>query len=181
VTRSALVAAVLLALAGCSHVLTRAGPVTRPGGSEGSTVYVVGDLAFEAPAAWTAEGDDRRLRLLSPGDEATVEVTAAKVEGSDASCLADAEARLARGEGTLTGVRRHPTTFAGAKGVTQEADQGAWHGWAWAACAGGLQYRVWFAARSPGPKELLEARRRLVDGARFGAAAPAGAAAGGGR
>jgi len=179
VTRRSLAAAGLLALSGCSHVLTRAGPVTRPGGAEGSTVYVVGDLAFEAPAAWRAEGDDRRLRLLAPGDEATVEAAAAKVDGTEASCLAEAEARLARGEGTLTGVRRHATTFAGAKGVTQEADQGAWHGWAWAACAGGLQYRVWFAARSPIPKELLEARRRLVDSARIGAAAPGGT--GGGR
>jgi hypothetical protein len=181
VTRRALAAAGLLALAGCSHVLTRAGPISRPGGTEGSTAYVVGDLAFEVPAAWRAEGDDRRLRLLAPGEEATVEAAAARAEGSDASCLADAEARLVRGEGALTGVRRHPTTFAGVKAVAQEADQGVWHGWAWAACAGGLQYRVWFAGRSPVPKETLEVRRRLVESARLGAAAPAGTAAGGGR
>jgi hypothetical protein len=181
VTRRSLAAAGLLALAGCSHVLTRAGPVTRPGGGEGTTIYVVGDLAFEAPAAWRAEGDDRRLRLVAPGDEATVEAAAAKADGGDAACLADAEARLARGEGSLTGVRRHPTTFAGAKAVTQEADQGPWHGWAWAACAAGLQYRLWFAGRSPLSKELLEARRRLVESARLGPAAPSGAAPGGGR
>jgi len=172
--RRAIVAAALAALAGCSHVLTRAGPVTRPGAPEGSTTYVVGDLSLEAPSGWSADGDDRHLRLAAPGDEATLEATASRTEGGDAACLADAEARLARGEKGLTGVRRHATTFAGAKGITQEADQGAWHGWAWSTCAGGLQYRVWFAARAPVSKDMLAVRTRLVESARLGSAAPGG-------
>ena len=34
--------------------------------------------------------------------------------------------------------------------IAQEADQGGWHGWAWATCDGGEQYRVFLAGRSPG-------------------------------
>jgi len=176
VRRLLLAVATLLSLVACSHVQTLAGPVTRPAGDEGMVVYVLGDLSFEAPQGWRAEGDDRHVRLVAPGDEATLEAVAAQSAGAEAECLADAEARLTRGAGGLSNVRRHATTFAGQKGVTQEADQGAWHGWAWAACAGGLQYRVWFAGRAPLSRELLEVERRLVASARLGAAPPRPAA-----
>ncbi len=165
-------AAALLTLAACSHVLTRAGPVTRPGGDAGTVVYVVGALSFPAPADWRADGDDLRLRLDGP--EATLEATASPRQGASPDCLADAEAALSRGAAGLTGVRRHATTFAGQRAVTQEADQADWHGWAWATCAGGVQYRIWLAARSPVAPATLEAQRILVEGARLGAGAAGG-------
>jgi hypothetical protein len=179
--RRLLAAGWLSALVGCSHVLTAAGPVTRPAGDEGALVYVVGDLSFQAPAAWKAEGDDRHVRLVAPGDEATVEAFASTWAGTEAECLADVEARLDRGSGTLTNVRRHPTTFAGRQGVTQEADQGPWHGWAWGACSGALQYRVWFAGRAPVSRDLLEVERVLVASARIAVPGPVGPAPGAGK
>jgi len=157
------IAAALAVLSGCSRV------TTRPSATEGESVYAVGALSFEAPSAWRASGDERHVRLVAPGDDATVEASAQRDAGPDASCLAAAEAALARGAAGLSAVQRHPSTLAGRKAVAQEADQGAWHGWAWATCAGGVQYRLWFAGRSPLSREMLEVQRRLLASAELGA------------
>ena len=46
--------AALLALAACAALEPEGRPVTRPSGDEGMLVYLVGRLAFTAPADWTA-------------------------------------------------------------------------------------------------------------------------------
>jgi hypothetical protein len=156
-------------VSGCSTVTESAGrPVARAGIDEGMTFYLVGQLFLEAPTAWTASGDARRLRIDSPRGDARIEVVAAsRPAASESECLADAEAMLARGTAGLSGVRRHPTTFAGRPAVTQEADQGAWHGWAYGVCDGPRQYRIWFSGLSPMGKDLIEAHALLVSRARF--------------
>ncbi len=172
--RPAWAALAALGLSACST----ARPVARPAADPGRTVYSVGALSFEAPAGWSAEGDSRKVKLEAPDGRATLEARAAAVAGPDAACLADAERALARGADALSGVRRHGSTFAGRKAVAQEADATGWHGWAWATCAGGEQYRVWLAARTPVDRERLEVQRLVVATARL---APAGDAPGKGR
>lgn len=168
VRRTATTAA-LLALAACQTTLEQAGrPVTRPSGDEGMLVYLVGRLAFSAPSAWTASGDSARVRLVAPGGNAYLEASAVqRAFAGEKECLADAESVLARAEAGFSNVRRHPTTFAGRHAVTQEADQGPWHGWAWALCDGSRQYRVWFTGLSPVGREAIEAQRVLAASARL--------------
>jgi len=146
--RAAYPLAALAALAGCARV------ATRPAATEGASVYTVGALSFEAPTAWQATGDERHVKIVAPGDDATIE--------------ARAEAALDRGAAGLSAVQRHPSTLAGRKAVEQEADRGGWHGWAWATCDGGVQYRLWFAGRSPLSREMLDAQKRLVGSAQIG-------------
>ena len=147
-------------------------PDGQPGGREGWTAYLVGgELRVEAPSAWSASGDPGRIRLDAAG-EARLE--AWRVEGrfdDGKGCLAAAEATLERGEGQFAHVRRHPTTLAGRPAVVQEADVGGWHGWAYAVCAGGSQYRLVFTGRSPIGAPLLEAWREVVKGVRLGGGA----------
>jgi hypothetical protein len=159
----------LLALAACVVTQEQAGrPVTRPSGDEGMLVYLVGRLAFSAPSAWTASGDSTRVRLVAPGGSAYLEASAVQRAFADEKeCLADAESVLARAEAGFSNVRRHPTTFAGRRAVTQEADQGPWHGWAWAFCDGTRQYRVWFTGLSPLGREAVEAQGVLAASARL--------------
>lgn len=161
--------AVLAALAACTFMAEQAGrPVTRPAGDEGMLVYVVGRLAFSAPATWSASGDPTRVRIDAPQGNARVEASAVQRTFADEKeCLADAEAVLARSQAGFSNVRRHLTTFAGRRAVTQEADQGPWHGWAWAFCDGPRQYRVWFAGLSPVTPETVEAERVLAASARL--------------
>ncbi|HEU4383607.1 MAG TPA: hypothetical protein VFR85_08895 [Anaeromyxobacteraceae bacterium] len=161
--------AALLAMAACETTLEQAGrPVTRPSGDEGMVVYLVGRLAFTAPAAWPAAGDPTRVRLDAPRGDARLEASAVQRSfENEKECLADAEAVLARAEAGFANVRRHPTTFAGRRAVTQEADQGPWHGWAWAFCDGPRQYRVWFAGLSPVSREAVDAQRILAASARL--------------
>jgi len=156
------------ALAGCG--LTRGGALQgKPGGDEGMLRYTVGRLAFEAPAGWVARGDDRRIVLSHPDSVARLEAQAVeKLFRSEAACLAGAEESLARGSQGLTGVRRHPSAFAGRKAVVQEADQGAWHGWAWAVCDGASQYRVFFTGLSPQKQDVVDAWRFLTASAALG-------------
>jgi hypothetical protein len=130
----------------------------------------VAALSFEAPADWRAEGGPRNVKLTSPGGEVVVEAKATAVPGTPAACLAGAGESLEKGSGGLTGVRRHPSTFAGKKAITQEADQGDWHGWAWATCDRGEQYRVFLAGRTPVSRETIDVQRRLVATAKLGAA-----------
>jgi len=171
-TRTARRAALLLALAplaACETTLAPAGrPVSRPAGDEGMVVYLVGRLAFSAPAAWGASGDAVRVRLDAPRGDARLEASAVQRTFTDEKeCLAEAEAVLARAEAGFANVRRHPTTFAGRRAVIQEADQGPWHGWAWAFCDGPKQYRVWFTGLSPVGREAMEVQRVMAASARL--------------
>lgn len=161
--------ALLVALGGCGLVQERAqeqGPQSRPAGDEGMLMFTVGRLSFEAPAAWAARGDPRRVLLVSPQNDARIDAQIVdRTFKTDAECLAQAEDSLARGSGKLTNVRRHPTTLAGRKAVVQEADQEGWHGWAWAMCDGGEQYRIFFTGRSPLAEDSLRASRLLSSSA----------------
>lgn len=162
-------AALALALAGCNIIHERAqesGPQSRPSGDEGMLLFTVGRLSFEAPADWQARGDPRRVLLVSPRNDGRIDAQLVdRTFKTDAECLAHAEGALARGSATLTNVRRHPTTLAGRKAVVQEADQDGWHGWAWAMCDGGEQYRIFFTGRSPLGEESLRASRLLSSSA----------------
>jgi hypothetical protein len=153
----------------CGLVHERAqeqGPISRPAGDEGMLMFTVGRLSFEAPADWPARGDPRRVLLLSPENDGRIDAQVTdRLFKDDAECLAQAEDQLARGSGRLTNVRRHATSFAGRKALVQEADQDGWHGWAWAMCDGGEQYRVFFTGRSPLSEELLRASRLLPSSA----------------
>jgi hypothetical protein len=154
----------MLLAASCARV----GPVSRPTGDGSSRTYEVSALRFDAPAAWTAEGTPRAVKLTAPGGDAHLEVKATPSQAPAAECLASAGEALERGSTSLTGVRRHPTTFAGRKALAQEADQGAWHGWAWATCDRGEQYRVFLVARTPVSRETIEVQRQVVATARLG-------------
>jgi hypothetical protein len=156
---------VLLAgLASCARV----GPMSRPSPDGTSRIYSVAARTFEVPSTWRAEGDARSVKLTAPGGDAVVEARASAVPGASAGCLAKAGQALERGAGGLTSVRRHASTFAGRKAVAQEADRDGWHGWAWATCDGGEQYRVFLAGRTPVSGETVEVQRRLLASARIG-------------
>jgi hypothetical protein len=159
----AVVAAALL-LVSCARV----GPVSRPTPDGSARIYSVASLELEVPSGWRAEGDSRKVKAASPGGEAILEATATSVAGPAVRCLEGAEEALVRGASSLTGVRRHATTFAGRKAVAQEADQGGWHGWAWATCDRGEQYRVFLSGRAPISRETIEVQRRLAATARMG-------------
>lgn len=165
----AALATAFLALGACATTLEPAGkPVSRPSGDEGMVVYLVGRLAFTAPAGWAAAGDSSRVRLDAPRGDARLEASLVQRGFADEKeCLADAEAVLSRADASFTNVRRHPTTFAGRRGVAQEADQGPWHGWAWAFCDGPRQYRVWFTGLSPVGRDAMEAQRIMAASARL--------------
>lgn len=164
-TRRIAAGAVLAILAAsCARV----GPVSRPTPDGQARVYSVAGLSFEIPASWRADGDPRAVKLAAPGGEALVEVKATAAPGSAGECLAGAEEALARGAAALSGVRRHASTFAGKRAIAQEADQGGWHGWAWATCDRGEQYRVFLSGRAPVSRETIEVQRRLVATARLG-------------
>lgn len=156
------------ALAILAAACARVGPVSRPTPDGTARIYTVGGLSFEIPASWSSDGDPRRVKAASPGGDARVEVKATSTPGSAAECLAGAEEALERGAASLSGVRRHPTTFAGRKAIAQEADQGGWHGWAWATCDRGEQYRVFLSGRAPVSRDTIEVQRRLVATARLG-------------
>jgi hypothetical protein len=126
----------------------------------------VGRLAFELPAGWAVRGDERRLEAVHPGERGRVEARLASPPFRDEEeCLARAEAALA--PGAAGAARRHPPTFAGRKGFAAEGDQGPWHGWAWAVCDGGSQYRVSFFALSPPAEDVMAAWTGLTRSARI--------------
>jgi hypothetical protein len=163
VRRAAVAAGALLA-ASCARV----GPVSRPTGDGASRTYEVAALRFDAPATWSAEGNARAVKLTAPGGDALLEVKATASRAPAAECLAGAGEALEKGATSLSGVRRHPTTFAGKKALAQEADQGGWHGWAWATCDGGEQYRVFLAGKSPVSRQTIDVQRQVVATARLG-------------
>ena len=168
--RRALLLAAVAALSGCAGLRQALEPAPQgaPSGRPGWLVYTVGALRFEAPEAWRASGSARHLQLEAPDGGARLEVSIPDQPYPSAkACLADAEVVLRRGQG-MERVRRHPTTFGGAQGQLLEGDSGGWHVWAWAACDGGSQYRVFLTARTPAPPEVLEAYRALTASARIG-------------
>jgi len=167
----ALAAAVLAALtaSGCASVrrALEGPPSPEPTAREGWVAYRVADLRVEAPAAWRASGDSRALTLDEPGEKGRLVVSVAETPFEDVkACLAAAEASLEKGAAGLERVRRFPSKLAGRPAVAQEADQGAWHGWAWAVCDGGIQYRIFFTAVSTAPAEVMEVHKALL-GARL--------------
>jgi hypothetical protein len=170
-TRSAPLALVLaLTLSGCAALrgVVSPPPPGSPSAKPGWLVYQVEELRLEAPEAWRASGDAKHLRLDAPDGGARLEVsTPGDALADEKACLASAEQAMDRAS-SLERVRRHPTTFAGARGFAVEGDTGGWHVWAWAACDGGRQYQVFFTARTPAPPTVLEVQRALATGARLG-------------
>jgi hypothetical protein len=166
-----LAAAVLLCACGTLRDAFAPAPVGKPAGREGWLVYELRALRFEAPAGWAARGGERRMSLEAPGGSARLEVSFPESDFADEkACLAAAEEKLraqAR-DGGLERARRYATRFAGRPAQTLEGDQGGWHVWAYAACDGGVQYRVFFTAATPSTPEVLEAWRALVASARVG-------------
>ncbi|BDG06333.1 hypothetical protein [Anaeromyxobacter oryzae] len=170
--RTALLAAALAVavLSGCAGIREALSPPPqgKPSGREGWLVYGVGALRFEAPAAWQPTGSARHLKLENPGATARLEVSTPETTYADQkACLAAAEEVLAKAS-SLERVRRHETTFGGARALTLEGDSGGWHVWAWAACDGGTQYQVFFTAQTPAPAPVIEAYRTLTSTARIG-------------
>jgi hypothetical protein len=155
---------------GCAAIQRRtAAPRGTPSGRAGWLVYSLEDLRVEAPAAWTAEGDGRRVALAAPGGRARLEITVpATAFPDERACLADAAQRMGGGAESLERVRRHPTKLAGRPGESLEADRGGWHVWAVAACDGGVQYRIFFTAENPAPADVVDVWRTLVQSARIG-------------
>jgi len=172
VTRRILSKGLLALLAACAACAGAGGGGAirgTPGTREGWLVYDVQGLRLEAPAAWTASGDPRRLSLLAPDGRARLEVSVPDAAYRDErACLAAAEERLADRAGGLERSRRHPSRLAGRPAQALEADQGGWHVWALAACDGGRQYRVFFTAATPATAEALEVWRNLLQSARMG-------------
>ena len=170
--RRAVGLATVLALAtGCASLRAALAPapVGKPSGREGWLVYGRGGLRFEAPAAWHASGGERRMTLEAPDGRARLEVSyPEKPLADERACLADADEKLRDNAAKLERARRHATKFAGVPAQTLEADQGGWHVWAYAACDGGVQYRIFFTAATPAAAEPLEAQRTLVASARIG-------------
>jgi hypothetical protein len=163
-------AAAVAAASGCAAIRGALGtaPQGTPSARDGWLVYRVEELRIEAPAAWAASGDARHLKLEAPDGLARLEVTSpGEPLADEKACLAEAEKAMDRA-GSLERVRRHPTTFAGARGLAVEGDTGGWHVWAWAACDGGRQYQVFFTARTPASAAVLEVQRALASGARIG-------------
>jgi len=169
--RLGLLAALLLAsCAGPSGL--RGAPGSRPAGRDGWRIYQVGALSFEAPSGWEAGGDAHRLALVPPDGTARLEAWESGSRGADAAaCLADGEAALKSRDAGLARVQRHPSTLGGRKAITQEADQGSTHGWAWVTCVGPVQHWLTFTGRSPVSQRLLEAWREVVQTARLGGGA----------
>ncbi len=167
--RAAALAAAALLAGGCSQVVRvkATGPVGQ-GGEGAAARYLVDKLSFEVPASWTPSGDARRFSAVQPDGLGRVDVQRAERPfASEADCLAQAEAALERGTAQATNVRRHPTTFAGRKGIATEGDQGGWHGWAWGVCDGPVQYRVSFWGATPLREDVLAAWTGLSASARF--------------
>ncbi len=165
----ALAAAALLG-AGCGTIRETLAPApqARPAERPGWLVYPVGALALEAPGDWTASGGPDRLVLEPPNGAARLEAWRVPTPfESVRACRDAAEESLRRGAGGLDRVRRHPTTAAGVAAVTQEADQGGWHGWAYALCDGRSQYRLFFTGRSPIPPALLETWQAVLQALRL--------------
>ena len=155
-------------LAGCA-----AGPSWRPSSDASMRVYTLGKLSFEAPADWTMRGTQSNVKLVSPDELARLEVRMLEVGASEPECMASAEHSLERGSPGLQKIRRSETTVAGRRALAQEADAPVagsatpWHGWAYAICDGGTQYRIFFTGLSPIAPDTLGVHRRVVSTAKL--------------
>jgi hypothetical protein len=160
-----------LAVAGCATIrdALAPAPVGAPSSRQGWLVYPLRDLRVEAPAAWAASGGERRFALAAPDGKARLEVSHPEAEFADEkACLAAAEEKLRGQQGALERGRLHPTRLAGRSAYALEGDQGGWHVWAWAACDGGVQYRIFLTAATPASPEAIEVSRAIVASARLG-------------
>lgn len=165
--RRAISFAALAALSACAGLR---GPEASAGSSPGTTRYAVEGLSFEIPSSWRAGGSPRAVKLSHPDERAVLDVSAVQQRFSgEKECLEAAKATLARGDRSFTNVRRYSSSFAGRPAIAQEADQGGWHGWAWAACDGGAQYRAFFSGRAPVAPDVIEAWRTFTKSARIAA------------
>jgi hypothetical protein len=161
----------LVLLSGCAALRDAFTPAPegRPAGRDGWLLYTVGALEVQVPSDWKVRGDTDRVTLTAPDDSARLEVARAGERfGDEKTCLVAAEEALKRGESSFQRVRRHPTKLADRPAIVQEADQDGWHGWGYAVCDGGVQYRLFFAGRSPVPKATLEIHRDVVARTRIG-------------
>jgi hypothetical protein len=159
----------LLLSAGCAGLGGLGAPDSRPSERPGWRIYTAGALAFEAPSAWEARGDARKVTLVPPEGSARLEAWVAADRGASATaCLAAAEAGLKERDAGLERVQRHPSTLAGKPALVQEADQGSTHGWAYVVCAGPAQHWLTFTGRSPVSQRLLEEWRQAIQTARLG-------------
>jgi hypothetical protein len=144
------------------------GPEASPGSSPGTTRYAVEALSFEIPSSWRAGGSPRAVKLSHPEGRAVLDVSAVEQRfAGEKECLEAAKAALGRNDRSFSNVRRYSSSFAGRPAIAQEADQGGWHGWAWAACDGGAQYRAFFSGRAPVAPEVIEAWRTFTKSARI--------------
>ncbi len=170
--RRVLILAVLLSQATACATFRDAfapAPVGKPSGRDGWLLYELGTLRLEAPAAWRASGGERRFKLEASDGRARLEVSYPESPFPDErACLAAAEEKLREQAGQLERARRHATRFGGVSAQTLEADQGGWHVWAYAACDGGVQYRIFFTAATPAAPDVVDAQRTLVASARIG-------------
>jgi len=160
-----------LALAGCATIrdALAPAPVGKPSGRDGWLVYELRALRFEGPATWRPSGGERRVALEAPDGKARLELSYPEPDFTDEkACLAAAEEKLRQQAASFERARRHATRFGGRPAQTLEGDQGGWHVWAFAACDGGVQYRVFFTAATPAPADALEAYRSLLASARIG-------------
>lgn len=160
-----------LALAGCAtfrDAFTPA-PVGAPSTRAGWLVYTLRDLRVEAPAGWAASGGERRFTLEAPDGKARLEVSHPERDFPDEkACLAAADEKLRGQQGSLERGRLHATRLGGRPGHALEGDQGGWHVWAWAACDGGVQYRIFLTAATPASADAIEVSRAVVASARIG-------------
>ena len=105
--------------------------------------------------------------LQAPDGGAKLEVSTPEAPFADEpACLADAEQVMKRGDG-MERVRRHPTTFAGARALALEGDPApgtSGHG----PPATAAPRTVFFTARTPPSPEALDAYRTVVSSARIG-------------
>jgi len=132
-------------------------------------IYQVGRLSFEAPRAWEASGGPAAVHAESSDGRAFLDVRWLERRfAGERECLAQADESLAQGAADLANVRRHATSLAGRRAVAQEADRGDWHGWAYALCDGGTQYRIFLTGVSPVSGEALAALRALLASAWIG-------------
>ncbi|WP_242393067.1 hypothetical protein [Anaeromyxobacter oryzisoli] len=163
-------AAAAVALSGCAGLRQafEPAPQGRPSGRDGWLVYTIGELRFEAPVRWAPTGRRTHVTLESPESNARLEVSVSETRYPDQKACLAAGAEVLGKASHLERVRRHATTFAGARAETLEGDAGGWHVWAWAACDGGTQYQVFFTAQTPAPPPVIEAHRTLVSSARIG-------------
>lgn len=173
----ALAAGCALALASCASVQRALEPQAPSElGAPGFRLYRMEGLVFEAPEGWDARySPNGWLDIRAPdGVTALQAAWADSGKSNEQQCLVAAEDELATRSVQLglANVQRNLSRFAGRTAVVQEADgapgtASAWHGWAFATCAGPREYKVFFATRTPAPKQALDALQRLRETARL--------------